>query len=255
MTFIPNSDFYTDVAQGKVPKHSIVHKFGYANLTTTLKPITNSGDYPTPTTAVSLEFVSSSANDTSAGTGARAITLVGLDNGGVEITQVISTNGTTAVAIPTALRRLFKWYVSSSGTYATSTTGSHAGTLTIRVAGGGATWFSTPITPYPLGRSQISCYTIPIGHTGYILRKVINVDSAKTADIYMFKRENILDVTTPFEPMTIFEREIGVALSNVIEFTSPKLIGTGGTDIIFMGKVSTGTAECSLEFELLLIED
>ena len=123
MTFVPNRNFYAEVAKGNVPKHSLVHKFGAHTLTTTLEPICFSGFYRTPTTATALEFVSSSTNDTSAGTGAREVTVIGLDSSWNEVSQTVTTNGTTAVALSTDLIRLYRWYVSSSGTYATQTTG------------------------------------------------------------------------------------------------------------------------------------
>jgi len=112
-----------------------VHKFGAANLTTTIAPITYSGVYQTPMTAQSLEFVSSNANDISTGSGAREITVIGLDSSWNEVSQTVITDGTTPVALNTDLIRLYRWYVSQSGTYATQSMGSHAGILTIRAAG------------------------------------------------------------------------------------------------------------------------
>lgn len=251
----PN-DFLIEVAKGKVPKHSLVNKFGAGNLTTTLLPVSQDSEYPTPTTAVSLEFVSSSANDTSAGTGAREVTVVGLNSAWTEVTQTVVTNGTTPVALTTPLLRLYRWYVSQSGTYATETAGSHAGTLTLRVAGAGATWSTFVITPFPIGQSQIGIYTIPIGYTAYLLAKNIFVDSTKTADIYFFQRPNAHDVTAPFTgTMRLFEREVGVTGGFELITPAPKGPFVGPCDVGFMGKVSAGTGECSVEFQLLLIQD
>lgn len=251
----PNQ-FLIEVAKGNVPKHSLVNKFGAGNLTTTLLPIDQDNTYKTPTTPVSLEFVSSSANDTSAGTGARQITIVGLDANWAEQTVTLTTNGTTAVALTGTWLRLYRWYVSQSGTYATESAGSHAGTLTIRVAGAGATWSTIPITPFPVGQSQIGIYTIPIGYTAQLLAKNIFVDSTKTADIYFFQRPLANDVTTPFTgTMRLFEREIGVTGGFELITPAPKGPFVGPCDVGFMGKVSAGTGECSVEFQLLLIQD
>ena len=255
MTFIPNENFYLKVAKGEIPKHSIIHKFGATNLTTTLRPITYSGTYKTPTTATALEFVSSSSSDASESIGARQITIVGTNASGDEVTQVISTNGTTAVSIPTSLLRLYRWYVSSSGTYATATSGSHVGTLTIRESGGGATWSTIPTSPFTTSQSQIGVYTIPNGYTAYLINKTIFVDSSKSADIYFFKRGNILDVTPPYESMRLVEREVGVSGGLSLTFNTPKLLGSGPMDVGFMGKMSSGTSECSVEFEILLVQD
>lgn len=256
MTYITNKDFLIEVAKGNVPKHSIVSKFGAGNLTTTLLPVSQDSTYPTPTTAVSLEFVSSSANDTSAGTGAREVTVIGLDANWAEQTVTVTTNGTTAVALTGTWLRLYRWYVSQSGTYATESAGSHAGTLTLRVAGAGATWSTITTTPFPAGQSQIGAYTIPIGYTAYLLSKNMFVDSAKSADLYFFQRTLANDVTSPYTGiMRIFQREVGVSGGYELITPSPKGPFVGPCDIGFMGKISSGTADCSVEFQLLLIQD
>lgn len=256
MSYIGSKDWYAEVAKGNVAKHSLVHKFGAHNLTTTLSPIAFTGNYRTPTTATALEFVSSSANDTSAGTGARQVTIEGLDSSWNEVTQTLTTNGTTAVALATNLTRIFRWYVSSSGTYATQSTGSHVGTLTIRESGAGATWSQITPTPFPTGQSQIACYTVPIGHKAYLLSKNVFVDSNKSADVYFFQRPNTNDVSSPYSgAMRLFEREVGVSGGFDLITRAPKSAFVGPCDVGFMGKISSGTSECSAEFELLLVQD
>jgi hypothetical protein len=256
MSHFGTTEWYAEVAQGKIPGSSLVHKFGAGELTTTIGPISHAMTYQTPTTATALEFVSGDANDTSAGSGAREITVIGLDSSWNEVSQTVITNGTTAVALTTDLTRLYRWYVSSSGTYATATTGSHAGILTIRESGGGTTWASIPIDPFPVGQSQIGAYTIPTGFTGYLLSKNIFIDSTKTADIYFFQRPAADDVATPYSGiMRLVEREVGVTGGYQFKPLSPKSTFVGPCDVGFMGVMSVGTSECSVEFELLLVQD
>lgn len=256
MSYFGTTEWYLEVAKGNIPGHSIVHKFGAGSVSTSLLPVAQSAVYQTPTTAQALEFVSTSANDTAAGTGAREITVIGLDSNWNEVSQTVTTNGTTPVSLGTNLIRLHRWYVSSSGTYATASAGSHAGTLTIRAAGAGATWSTIPITPLPLGQSQIGAYTVPIGYKGYLLGKVVVTDTSKVADVYFFKRENANDVTAPYSgTLRITEREIGVQGSFEHHFACPKTAFTGPCDIGFMAKVSAGTADVSVEFEVLLVAD
>ena len=128
-------DFLIEVRKGNIAGHSLVHKFGEASVSTSLVPVTGSVEYPTPTSATSLELISSDTNDTSSGSGAREVTVLGLNGSWNEVSQTVSTNGTTAVALTTDLLRIYRWYVSQSGTYATQSAGSHAGTLTIRESG------------------------------------------------------------------------------------------------------------------------
>jgi len=241
---------------GDVPGHSLVHKFGAGELDTTIHPITQGQLYQTPTAATALEIISASVNDTAAGSGAQQVTLVGLDANWDEVTQTVEMNGTTAVALTTPLIRLYRWYVSRSGTYATATAGSHAEVLTVRVAGAGATWDTIAKLPFPLGQSQIGVYTVPRNKKAYLLSKNIFVDSTKAADIYFFQRPNASDVVTPYTgTMRLAEREVGLTGGYNLMTQAPKGPFIGPCDIGFMGLISVGTAECSVEFELLLVDD
>ncbi|WP_373031675.1 hypothetical protein, partial [Sulfurovum sp.] len=216
--------------------------------------IATGGVYKTPIAATALEFVSSSANDSSAGTGAQEITIIGLNSSWVEVTQTIETNGTTAVALGTDLVRLYRWYVSRTGTYATQTAGSHAGNLTIRESGAGATWATINVTPFAFGQSQIGCFTIPAGKTGYIVSKNFFSDSSKSVDLYFFSRANADDVTTPFTgTMRIIEREVGLSGGFGPQWKAGKGPLVGPCDIGFMGVISIGNADIAVEFEVLLI--
>ena len=256
MSHLITEDWFTEVKKGNVAGHSVVHKFGAGALSTTLAPIDQDSTYPTPTTSQALEFLSSSLLDTSAGTGAREITIQGLAGDWSEITQTLVTSGTGAVALSSNLTRLYRWYVSDSGTYATEIAGSHAGILTIRAAGGGTVWSTIPITPFPIAQSQIGVYTVPINKTAYLYSKNIFTDTSKAADIYFFQRPLANDVTTGFTGiMRLVQREVGVTGGYNLRTSFPKGPFVGPCDIGFMGQVSVGTAECSVEFELLLVDD
>ena len=93
-------DFYLAVAKGDFTGYSNVSKFGY-------NPTVGSSDYesiwegsnayPWMSAADQLEVLSSSANDTSAGTGARTVELQGLDSSWNLLTETVTMNGTSAV--------------------------------------------------------------------------------------------------------------------------------------------------------------
>jgi len=255
MSYFGSTDWYERVSAGQVPGHSIVHKFGAGELTTTFAPVTNSGFYRTPTAVVTLEVVSSSANDTAAGTGAQQVTITGLNISYDEVDVVVELNGTTAVALGTDLLRVYRWRVSRTGSYGSQTVGAHDGSLTLRVSGGGDTWATLTNTPFPTGQSQIGCYTLPRNKKAYLLSKNIFVDSTKSADLYFFKRENADDVTTPYTGIIkLVEREVGITGGYALKTISPKYLGVGPMDVGFMGILSAGTGECSVEFELLIVD-
>lgn len=248
------ADWWHEVKTGNITGHAIVSKFGSADVGTSIVPIATGLVYQTPIAATALEFVSSSGNDSSAGTGAQEITITGLDSSWLEVTQTIETNGVTAVALPTNLIRLTRWYVSRSGTYATQSAGSHAGNMTIRVSGAGATWALIDAAPFPFGQSQIGCYTIPAGKTGYVVSKNFFSDSTKNVDLYFFHRPNANDVTAPFTgAMRVVEREVGSSGGFGPQWKAGKGPFVGPCDIGFMGVISVGTANIAVEFEILLI--
>lgn len=249
------AEFKTEVVKGNVPGHSLVRKFGKGTVGAALVPICPSLIYQTPTTATALEFVSADADDTAAGLGAREITIIGLDANWNQVTQVIATNGLTAVPLPTNLTRLYRWFVSASGVYATQTVGSHQGILTIRVASAGATWSNISMVPFPKSQSEIGVFSVPTGFKAYVFFQDIQVDSIKSVDLTFFWRAGIDVITAPFEPMRIVSNFVGLSGTANPNITFPVDGFQGPCDIGYMGQVATATASISVEFEILLVAD
>ena len=249
-------DYLIRVARGLIPGHRVLHKFGHGSVGTTPAPVTSSGFWRTPTVAAALEFISDNINDTAGGSGATKIVIQGINEDWNETSEEIETDGTTAVQLTTNLIRLHRWYVSESGTYADETNVSHAGTLTIRVSGGGDVWDLIPgDSPFP-GQSEIGVITVPTGYTAYILSKNIFTDTNKLADVYMMQRPFADDVTTPYTgARRIIERDIGVSGAYGVNYSAPKGPFVGPCDIGFMAKVTSGTADVSVDFEILIIQD
>ena len=104
-------------------------------LTTTYQDIWGTtGTMALPAGAESYEIVSTSASDAAAGTGARSIIIETLDASGLVQSQVVTPNGTTAVALAGTHTFPRSMIVISSG----SNLG-NVGVITMQVAGGGAT--------------------------------------------------------------------------------------------------------------------
>ena len=252
MSYFGTTDWYQKVSEGLIPGYEIIHKFGAGTATTTLEPVTYTGTAFMPTTAQAVEFVSTSANDTVAGTGARTIAITYTDTNWSTKVQTINTNGTTAVPLPANILRLLTWKVATSGSYASTTVGSHAGALTLQLAGGGTVIDTIPITPFPAGRSEIGVYTIPANKEVYLQGKVVQTDSSKYVDVYFFVREDADIVTAPYGAMTLVEKEVGIQGGFDHHFKVPKFVTSGPADVGFMAKTSTGTAAISVEFEMIL---
>ena len=256
-------EFYVEVSKGNVPKHCLVHKFGAIQaVTTALTPLTSSGTYQTPTAPVALEVVSTdNTNDIAAGTGARSVVITGLSNTNGAWTieeQTIALNGTTVVAVPNSMLRVYRTRVATSGTYASPAAGgaSHNSTITVQTAGGGAVWAEIkPEGTFGLGTSEIGMYSVAKGSTAYVLSKFVQVESTKKADILFFAREGADTVAAPFTPMISSEIERNVADRLEVTGLTPLLELTGPADLGFMVKAVSGTADASCDFEVLIVED
>ena len=250
-------DFLNEIARGGVEGAYTVHKFGANDVVgTAITPITISGFYRTPTTATSLEIVSDDAQDSAAGNGARKFLIIGLNSTGHEISEEVTMNGLTPVALTNQYLRLYRFYAIESGSYATQTIPSQLGTITIQETGGGDVWSELNIVDggFGVGQSEIGVYTVPKGYNCWLLKKVMSVDSVKSANIYFFQRQNITKTTAPYSTMRLVEKHIGVTGVQEINSRSAITKFPELTDVGFMAETTTGTASISIEFEMVCLD-
>lgn len=250
---------YLNIGLSDYPSLQIIHKFGHNNDTgTSFEPIADNGIYRTPQfdDATTLRIkAGGNANDTADGTGARQIILQGLDETGAIVQDTLTTAGTSASASTTkTFLRLFRAWVSESGTYATTDQGSHAGSIIIEDSAGTEDWAYLQINDFPEGQTAISAYSVPLGKTAYILSIEIAVDSNKTATILGFKRENILKTQPPYDAKRMFMEFGGITGQSTIKPLTPFGPYPALTDIVFMGKMSQQSGEIDINFEILLVD-
>lgn len=252
-----NPDFFQMVRQGLVPGHSVVSKFGAAKaIGTSITPVTTAKVYRTPTTLTSLEIVSDdNTNDVAAGAGARKVRVYGLSTDWAEVTEEVSLNGTTAVALSNQYYRVYRAYVTESGAYADASTPSHASTITIRVASGGDTWAQiTDVGGFGMGQSEIACYSVPAGYKAYLVDRYLTVETNKAATVYGFVREGADTVSAPFSTMRVFERNLAIEAEHEVKSRIFKGPFTGPCDIGYMAQATpSGTVDISINFDLLLV--
>jgi len=258
--FVPSpapDDWHYRLSDGNIRGLSAEFVFGRNTDVGTgaFEPVSQGGIFWTPQVggATTLKVSSSNAGDTATtGSGAREITIVGINASGAVVTDTLATAGTSdSSATSNSYIRLLKAYVSKSGTYATSTAGSHVGTIAIKTNAG------TPIgsissTNFPRGSTQIGAYTIPANKKGFIEYMSITVDSNKTANIAMFKRGNILETGVPYTGMEVVAEFPGVAGFAEFNPASPINDLEGPCDIGFMALGLGQAADVSVGFELIL---
>jgi len=98
---VNSSNFYLEVAKGNISDHSI---FTLIARNPTVGIVQEDiwgvgGKLIYPTAGEQWELVSTSVNDTAAGTGARTVTVFYLDDNHVRQEEIVALNGTTAVAM------------------------------------------------------------------------------------------------------------------------------------------------------------
>jgi len=257
MSYIGDKDFLIEVEKGNVVGHSLIHKFGRnENVGAAYEPLTFGGVYqtPQPASATTLRVAAGNANDTAAGSGAREVSFQGLDETGALVTEAVATAGASASSATSAtFIRLFRAWVSSSGTYGTVSAGSHAADIVIENGAGGTTWATIDVTGFPKSQSEIAAYTIPLGKTGYLISYIATTDSNKAVDIFFFKREAILDAAAPYEAMRLQFEEVGIQ-GHIAETFAGAIKFTELTDIGFLVKAAS-PAHVSANFELLLVDN
>jgi hypothetical protein len=188
-----------DIAAGRVAGLSIVNKFG-RNIdidTGAAEDIWGGGGSYTgfATLAETLSFVSTSAADASAGTGARTIRIIGLDANYNQIQETVTLNGLTPVTTTQSFLR--------AHTMATQTAGSggvNAGTITVTQS---VTTANVMLTmEVGTNQSYSSGYTVPAGYTAYLrtLTGAIRGASSATAfgDIWTRAFGGVFRARRPF---------------------------------------------------------
>ena len=173
----PTPNVYLDVARNAISNSKIVHKFG-ANfdidqITTPETVWTAGGLYPWSSlaTAQTIYCISTSASDTA------VLTVEGLDANYNEQTESVTLTGTTAVTTSNTFIRVFRM---------TYEDGANVGTITARVTSG----TGTVVAQIDIGYAQtlMSIYTVPAGHTAYMVTTDCTIDSRKDCQILMYHR-------------------------------------------------------------------
>jgi len=177
-------EFLAAASLGKVPGVRRIVFSGYnsdvdiATAPEDIFPALESTLIPVPASAESWEVVSSSANDTAAGTGARTLSITTLNGSFAEVTQTVTLNGTTPVALTGAHLTTNAAIVLTAGSG-----GVNAGLLTIRVTGGGAA--RAYISPGDGVLNQCK-YTVPAGFLLELHSAVMGITTTGGAESVRF---------------------------------------------------------------------
>ena len=237
-----------NIARGLIRGTTVIHKFGRnPNVGGVPETIWEQGGIYTYLTVASTIYVyGADAQDGAAGTGARTVTVQGLDANYNAIEETLTVDG--AVSTKSFLR-VFRAFVASAGSLQTnkgnviiSTGASGTGTVLAKIATIGTG------TVYGQGQTNLALYTIPAGKTGYLTNWNIgvgNYNDAVTANLYtrevgnglVFRTRDVMDV-----PGGLHQRIYQVP------FALPEK-----TDIEIRAIASTGT-NMSSTFDIILYD-
>jgi len=168
--------FELQVSRGQVAFHDTQFKFGFnLDIDDSLETIwAEGGLYSYLSAASVLKISSSSTDDASTGTGARTITISGLDANYDEISESVTLNGQTAVNTTQSFLRVFRMIVDTAGSG-----GQNAGVI---YAGTGTVSSGVPANKYgtiAVGDNQtLMCFwTVPRGYTAYLYQIDISMNT------------------------------------------------------------------------------
>lgn len=190
-----------DIAFGRYNGVSVTSKFGKNTDIDTAngEPVCDFGGatytgFPSGS-AEAIEVFSDNAADTSAGTGARTVRVVGLDANFEVQAETVTLNGTTPVDTANTYLRAHTARVVTAGSG-----GTNAGNITFRHTTTTANQFLYMLA----GRAQTNCacYTVPAGKTGIIKRVHASVRRATSAAIdaalYVRNENEVFRYRRPF---------------------------------------------------------
>lgn len=223
-----------------MPSLQTLHKFGRNPDVDSASPEhvwEGGGDYTWIATAETVSVVSSDANDTAAGTGARTVTIEGLDSNWDLMSETIVLNGVTPVVSSSSWWRINRAYVATVGTGYVN-----AGDIT--GTGSDSSDVHFKITA-DLGQSQLGFYTVPNGYQ--LSLEQIYAYAFKQAnaafEVRMRTRENL----GPWRLQGTFgaHSQGGYAHRDY----RPGLVIPTKTDIEFIAEVSADNCGISVEFD------
>jgi hypothetical protein len=156
---------------------------------------------------------SDSANDAAAGTGARTVTLEGLDASFDEITETVTMNGVTPVNTSASFLRVNRAYNVTAGSGKVN-----AGNISISIGGNTQVYI-----PALFGQTQQTHYTVPAGHTVAVTYLTIFTGRLSTADVTVRSQVRLPDTDAAWRSLSgIFPFESQFLNAEAIAFVPEK---------------------------------
>ena len=219
-----------------------IHGFR-SNINTTLVDVNNSGNIIFPTTASTIELISTSVNDTIvSGSGARKVTVQGIDDSYDLVSEELILQG-TSISAPssTSFLRVFKATVTEVGTYG----GTNEGTITIRISGAGDTLL---IIEEGIAKTESSLFCVPRNQIFRLKNIKINIEGRREFSVRLMKRESYDSSVTSIKPAQVLWRHNEVRDEYTTNFLS-EIVIPEKTDIWVKTKSINGTGSINVDYD------
>lgn len=224
-----------DLAQGELVGASHINKFGYnTSVGGSYEPITDLGTNHLPSTAAVVSIVSASSVDTLTGTGARSVSIQGLDANYDQVEETVTLSGTTPVTTTGTFIRVFRMRVETAGSG-----GVNAGNVTASIGGSDVARIRADE-----GQTLMAVYTVPNKKKAYLLKFQGSLSKNQEANFQLRTRNgqawNVKGLWGTFAA--------GVNYDYPIPLEIP-----AKTDIQIRGKAGA-TSEMGAIFDLILVD-
>ena len=223
-------EYSADAALGNRSSISVWNKFGYnLDVDSAAEELIASfgGSINIMTTGDTLDVVSSSTSDTAAGTGVRAVYIIGIDENSVEQEELVTMNGTTPVTTTKQWLGINRVYAISAGSG-----GDAAGTITIDDTSNAVGVQAT--IPQGSNVTQQSVFHVPINKTFLAKWLVLNgrkLSGGGGSPRITFKGWSYSRVTgMTYE---IFREDIDTDVENTIELNPSVPFPVGGREVLY----------------------
>lgn len=241
--------FELQVKRGQIGWHEAIFKFGFnPDVDDALETVwAQGGLYSYIETATVLKVSSSSTNDTSAGTGARTVTLFGLDANYAEVSETVTLNGQTAVNTTKTYIRINRMVVNTAGSG-----GQNAGVI---YAGDGTVTSGVPAEKYATiaagdNQTLMALWTVPADYTAYLLQKDVTAATAQNnkyatihlvarpfGEVFQTKDKHVLDNGVLHQTYTIplkFTEKTDIEVRCIGDSASADIAVSASLDIIYI---------------------
>jgi hypothetical protein len=230
--------YLTAIAEGNIPNHTMLSLDGKNSDVDTfagsgeqiiwMVPHGTQAQYVYPSVAATVDVTSDDSDDTAAGTGARAVTITGLDTNLALVTDIVATSGTTISSSTVEFLRVNDVEVTSAGTG-----GKNAGNISVK---NGANILS--YIEEGTNKSIQLVYTVPADMEFYVARGTGTGAGTKNVEIHIYARE----------PDGLF-RQLKHRTINDSPFSLTVFKLTAGTDIEGRAHSDVTGGKCDLSLE------